>query len=333
MVLGIYLTIFICLISLIAIIFFNNLVINFAYKHNFLIDSPEKKNHSIHTSDIPRSLGISYLFLLPISFFLNGNNYLPLILVSSFFLIFGLFEDNNKSLKPLYRLIEHFVIIFLFLSFNNDFVLTNIQFLRFIDNYLIYIFISSIFIVALINSINFIDGLNGLCIFYILIITSYLCILKFDSLIFFFILLNLVLLKFNFPNARAFIGDSGSYFLGCFIGLYLIYNFNKNDISNSEWFIANLLAFPISDTTSSIIRRLLIKKSAFYPDNLHLHTLLKIFFNSNSKASFCLFVIVILLLIPTFFFKNHADFLMVYFFFQILIFISSQKILQKILFP
>ena len=303
-----------------------------AYKYNFLIDSPEKKNHSIHNSDIPRSLGISYLSLLPLSFFFNGSNYLPLILVSSFFLLLGLFEDNNKSLKPIHRLIGQFIIIFSFLLFNNEYILTNIQFLKFVESYFIYIFITSIFIVALINSINFIDGLNGLCIFYILIVTSYLCILKFDALIFFFIFLNLVLLKFNFPNARAYIGDSGSYFLGCFIGLYLIYNFNINDVSNSEWFIANLLAFPIADTTTSIIRRLLNNKSAFYPDNLHLHTLLKNFFNNNSRASFFLFIIVILLLIPTYFFKNEADFLMAYFFFQILIFISSQRILQKFLF-
>ena len=278
----------------IFIILINLLLIKFANKYHLFIDNPHLKNHSVHINETPRVLGISYLFLFPIILYLKNYDLAYLFLISLILMFLGVLEDIKLSLKPKIRLIFQFMIIFLFLNLNSDFVLKEISFLRLsLDNILLYQIITSLFIVALINSINFIDGLNGLCVSYTIIIFLYLYLLTFNNFVLIFILFNLVILFFNFPNPKSFIGDSGSYFLGTFIGLFLIYNFNSNFLPKSEWFIANLLAYPIADTTTSILRRLIRGKSPFYPDNLHLHSLLNKFTSNNSLSSFLIIVFLV----------------------------------------
>ena len=314
------------------IILINLLLIKYANKYQLFIDNPHIKNHSVHINETPRVLGISYLFLFPIILYLKIYDLLYLFLISIILMFIGVLGDIKLSLKPKIRLILQFILIFLFLNMNSDFVLKEISFLRFSsDNILLYQIITSIFIVALINSINFIDGLNGLCVSYTIIIFLYLYLLTFNNFILIFILFNLVILFFNFPNPKSFIGDSGSYFLGTFIGLFLIYYFNSNFLPKSEWFIANLLAYPIADTTTSILRRLILGKSPFYPDNLHLHSLLNKFTSNNSLSSFFIIVFLVILLLPTYFIKEKSYLLFFYFFFQILVFVLLQNILQKYL--
>ena len=78
------------------------------------------------------------------------------------------------------------------------------------------------------NGTNFIDGLNGLVLSYyliILIIIFYLRLYEFsflsqqDILVMIMILLYLAL--FNFFN-QLYIGDSGSYLIGFFLGYVLL---------------------------------------------------------------------------------------------------------------
>lgn len=314
----------------IFIILFNLALIKFAKKYQLFIDNPLLKNHSVHSANIPRVLGISYLFLFPIILYFKIFDLSYLFFISLILMSLGILEDLKFSLKPKIRLILQFVIIFLFLNLNDNFVLNEISFLSLSsDNFLLHKIITSFFMVALINSINFIDGLNGLCISYTLIIFLYLYFLTSDNFILIFILFNLVILFFNFPNPRSFIGDSGSYFLGTFIGLFLIYYFNSNYLPKSEWFIANLLAYPIADTTTCIFRRLMRGKSPFYPDNLHFHSLLNSLTTNNSLSSFFIIIILIFLLLPTYFIKDSGVLLFWYFFFQILVFMILQYTLQK----
>ncbi|AFS49648.1 glycosyltransferase family 4 [alpha proteobacterium HIMB59] len=316
----------------IFIILINLILINFAKKYQLFIDNPYLKKHSVHSANTPRVLGISYLFLFPIILYFKTFDLSYLFFISLILMSIGIIEDLKFSIKPKIRLILQFVIIFLFLNLNNIFVLKEISFLNLSsDSFLLHKIITSVFIVALINSINFIDGLNGLCLSYTVIIFLYLYFLTSDKFILIFILFNLVILFFNFPNPKSFIGDSGSYFLGTFIGLFLIYYFNLNYLPKSEWFIANLLAYPIADTTTCVLRRLIRGKSPFYPDNLHFHSLLNRLTSNNSLSSFFITTLLIFLLLPTYFIKDSGVLLFWYFFFQILVFILLQHTLQKYL--
>ena len=71
-------------------------------------------------------------------------------------------------------------------------------------------------------------------------------------------------------------GDNGSYILSVFVGIYLIDLANIN-VLISPYFVMNLLWYPAYETLFSIIRKVLTKKSALSPDNLHLHQLVYLY--------------------------------------------------------
>ena len=88
----------------------------------------------------------------------------------------------------------------------------------------------------MINGSNFIDGLNGLLLGYILIVFFYIYKLSLiqttglnDEKIQYFALLFLFLIFLNFNN-KLFLGDNGAYSLSFLLGFFLIkiYNLNNN---------------------------------------------------------------------------------------------------------
>ena len=131
-----------------------------------------------------------------------------------------------------------------------------------------------IWIVGMINSINFIDGLDGLSTGVSLIAAltlgvlslttginqpevALLCALLAGSLAGF--------LPWNFHPARIFIGTAGVYLLGFSLAVLAI-------IGTAKVAVALLvLGVPIIDTFWIIVRRLLAGQSPFTPDRGHLH--------------------------------------------------------------
>jgi UDP-GlcNAc:undecaprenyl-phosphate GlcNAc-1-phosphate transferase len=131
-----------------------------------------------------------------------------------------------------------------------------------------------IWIVGMINSINFIDGLDGLSTGVSLIaaltlgvisltggidqpMVALLCALLAGSLAGF--------LPWNFHPARIFIGTTGVYLLGFSLAVLSI-------IGTAKVAVALLvLGVPIIDTFWIIVRRLLAGQSPFTPDRGHLH--------------------------------------------------------------
>ena len=86
--------------------------------------------------------------------------------------------------------------------------------------------------------------------------------------LFFVLLLNL--------KRNIFIGDFGSLFLGSFIGLILIYNYN-NQLLVTNYPVENIfiiLMVPGIDMFRVFAQRALKKENPFTPDRIHLHYLL-----------------------------------------------------------
>ena len=86
--------------------------------------------------------------------------------------------------------------------------------------------------------------------------------------LFFVLLLNL--------KRNIFIGDSGSLFLGSFIGLILIDNYN-NQLLVTNYPVENIfiiLMLPGIDMLRVFAQRILKKENPFTPDRIHLHYLL-----------------------------------------------------------
>tara|TARA_Y100001968_G_scaffold328718_1_gene376430 strand:+ start:1083 stop:1982 length:900 start_codon:yes stop_codon:yes gene_type:complete len=126
----------------------------------------------------------------------------------------------------------------------------------------LFVLISS---TAVINIVNFMDGLDGLlsgCILVIFIALSF----TYDNNLIPFVGAILAFLSWNWEPSKIFMGDSGSTFLGAFLSGII---FNCNSISEVSYII--LMSSPLLlDGGICIIRRMLNGQNIFKAHNLHL---------------------------------------------------------------
>ena len=157
------------------------------------------------------------------------------------------------------------------------------------------------------------------------------------SLLFFVIFILIIFLIFNFPRAKIFLGDGGSYLLGVFIGISAI----KTSIANptiSPFYFCIILFYLFFEVFFSFFRKIFFaKQSPLLPDKNHLHMLFykyllkknnnKII--SNYKVSIYINLIYLLLIIPGVIFMNNSIFCRFYFFFLLAIYIYFYCLLYK----
>ncbi|MCX5777381.1 MAG: MraY family glycosyltransferase [Candidatus Firestonebacteria bacterium] len=149
--------------------------------------------------------------------------------------------------------------------------------------------ITLIWIVALINSMNFIDGLDGLaggiafigcaaffCISFLKPPSSGLYIA--GKVSFFISIISIVLagstlgfLRFNFNPARVFMGDGGSMFLGLMLASISIIGSYKGLTAITLFTPALILSIPIFDIVFAVYRRWKNHTPLSQADKKHLH--------------------------------------------------------------
>ena len=265
-------------------------VLNFLFtKINFIKSDTGLKHQLYVNRSVPLSGGI--FLLVPFVMLLYKGYIYPLLTFISL-LILGFLSDFNLLSKAKSRFILQFIIIASFvLFFRLEVFPTRIDI---IDNLFQGTYVSFFFsvfcLMILINGSNFIDGLNGLFLGYILLIFFILyktnlfefLNINYDQL-YFIIGLLIFLIILNYFN-YLFMGDSGAYSLSFITGFFLIkiYNFYP---SISPYFIILLLWYPCLENLFSIIRKLKIKKNPLNPDNEHLHHLLFTFLKGKFKFS------------------------------------------------
>jgi UDP-GlcNAc:undecaprenyl-phosphate/decaprenyl-phosphate GlcNAc-1-phosphate transferase len=136
-------------------------------------------------------------------------------------------------------------------------------------------------IMGVINALNMIDGLDGLLATNSMVIFGALGFLSYlngnyPTLMLTILICGslLVFLYYNWSPAKIFMGDAGSLFLG-FLAACISIKITQGEHSVIPP-IASLcvLALPIIDTVSVMLRRLFKKKSPFYPDKTHIHHIL-----------------------------------------------------------
>jgi UDP-GlcNAc:undecaprenyl-phosphate GlcNAc-1-phosphate transferase len=140
-----------------------------------------------------------------------------------------------------------------------------------------------LFIVTLINAFNLTDGIDGLAGGLALLSLCAMAIIGLDTDVFALVLLLIAVvgafLLFNFPlqfihPVRTFMGDAGSTFLGLSIAAIGIWLSQGATPRISPVVGLWLVAVPVFDLFSTIIRRVLEGKSPFAPDHGHLHHVL-----------------------------------------------------------
>jgi len=140
----------------------------------------------------------------------------------------------------------------------------------------------SVFAVAgVANSINIIDGFNGLasmCCVLILLCLAYVGFQVDDQLVAWLALAGVgALLGFfvwNFPAGLIFLGDGGAYFMGFYLAEVAILLLHRNP-TVSPMFPLLLCIYPVFETLFSIYRRRFLRAMPpSMPDGIHLHSLI-----------------------------------------------------------
>ena len=276
-------------LSVFALItFFIFLIINkysHKIKNGILFDQDFLKPQAFHQSPVSRSGGmagvISFNIFLVFYYLIYSKILFEYFFICNLMFLIGFFDDLKIKISPSRRLILMIIFLFLCIRFIPIEILNvDIPFLTTLLNNNTF---SSLFVLLcflfVINGANLIDGFNGLLAINLIIINSILAYInladginEFSVLIIGQIIILFSFLLFNFPSAKIFLGDSGSYFLGSLVALNVIITNNLNP-DYSSFFFCTLLFYLFFEVFFSFFRKIAQKKSPIYPDDKHLHML------------------------------------------------------------
>lgn len=102
-------------------------------------------------------------------------------------------------------------------------------------------------------------------------------------------------LYFNFPPAKIFLGDGGSYLIGFFIASVSLFTSNKGTVVASLLVVIVALGVPILDTLFTIIRRAVRGVPIFRADAEHIHHRLITLGFSKTRALVAIYSICLVL--------------------------------------
>jgi UDP-GlcNAc:undecaprenyl-phosphate GlcNAc-1-phosphate transferase len=299
-------------LSILFIIYFIDKYRKEIGKKTKLIDKPDK-NRKLHSRPTPLLGGImvfsSFVLMnLYLIFFQDFNSsFLIIFLSCTCCLVLGLIDDIKKISYGSKFLI--LIIIFLFSSLDTNLQINKIYFStiekEFYLNYLSIPF-TILCLLLLTNSLNLIDGIDGLCILISIIFIMWLInAFKNTEGLYIIIIISLIYILYLNLKKNIFLGDSGSLFLGCFIGLNIILNYNL-EISTTRYSVEKIfvvLMLPGLDMLRVFLIRIIKKKNPFSPDRSHLHHLL-VAQGLNRENILTLFFLLILIPILISFFTN-----------------------------
>lgn len=247
--------------------------------HVGALDYPNERK--VHKKPMPVMGGLMiYLgFLFGYMLFAPQSTQMLAILIASFIVVITGILDVIKPLRAREKLVGQ-VVAALIIVFYGKILLNDISFFGYYFDFgwLAYP-ITIVFIVAVMNCINLIDGLDGLAdgismIFFITIGVLAFIMHNLGSLeiTIAFIMIGACLgfLIFNFNPAKIFMGEIGSMFLGFMIAIVCLLGFKAVTLTSLVVPML-ILAIPILDTLFAILRRIIHHKPIYEADRQHLH--------------------------------------------------------------
>jgi UDP-GlcNAc:undecaprenyl-phosphate GlcNAc-1-phosphate transferase len=326
----------ILIIFSLLIIYFVNKYRKEISKRTKLIDKPDKIR-KLHKKQTPLLGGVmvfsTFLLINLYLIFLKDLKSSSLIIFVSCFgcLILGLVDDLKRIAYKYKFLILTF--IFFFSSLDPNLQINKIYFSTFDKEFYLNnlnIPFTILCLLLLTNSINLIDGIDGLCVLISIIFIIWL-INSFQNTepLYAVVVTSLIYILYLNLKKNIFIGDSGSLFLGCLIGLNIIFYYNL-EVSKVNFPIENIfiaLMLPGLDMLRVFIIRVVNKKNPFSPDRIHLHHLL-INHGLNNINILIIFTLLILSPILINFYTNLKSIYIILFYilFYIILILKLKKI-------
>ncbi len=241
-----------------------------------------KDSRRMHSKVMPRFGGMAIVLgsVISMMFFLSFDDRIPKIILGGI-IIYGIgIADDLFDLPAKAKFIGQFLVAVMIYGMNiritfitNFFGEGNSQLGAFLC-----FFITVFWIVGITNTVNLIDGLDGLaagtsaiasfCIAYVAyihgtyLVAGTMLALAGASLGF---------LPFNFYPSKIFMGDGGSLYLGYMLGTLSILGTVKSATLVAVIIPVLVLGVPIFDTMFAILRRFINKRPIMEADKGHLH--------------------------------------------------------------
>lgn len=219
---------------------------------------------------------ISMFFMLPIPF----EQVFPIFIGGTLIIVTGIVDDI-KELSPKMKLlgiVAAALVIYFYAGIRMDMITLPI-----IGSFNLGIFsfpVTIIWILAITNAVNLIDGLDGLATGVSIIALTTMGIIGYFFLtvasinvpimIFALVAALIGFLPYNFYPAKIFLGDTGALFLGFMISVMSLQGL-KNVTFLSVIIPVVILGVPITDTIYAMLRRYLNNRPISSADKMHLH--------------------------------------------------------------
>ena len=254
--------------------------------HCHFTADPHEGIQKFHTDVTPRVGGIAIFlgatlgwYVAPPNFF--GGLFWTLIVASIPAFFVGLLEDITKRVSALTRLLATMSCSILGYALTNFSISdVNVDVLDWLLQFMLVSLIFTAFAVAgVANSMNIIDGFNGLSTgttliicgaFYVISIQvgdiqlAHVCALIFSTVLGLFLV--------NWPWGRIFLGDGGAYFVG-FVIAWIAVILTERHPEISAWAPLLSCGYPVIEVFMSMLRRYRRGLKIGSPDRLHLHSL------------------------------------------------------------
>lgn len=233
-----------------------------------MLDLPNDR--SSHTRPTPKGAGLGIIVFLLVFIGLNwmslGEEGRIVCLGSLFLGLIGV-ADDIVTLSAIRKLILQVVVVAISVA-----VIPTLSLGSSIGGEILLRLAFFLWLMWCINFFNFMDGINGIAIIQALccIFGYYLLVqdLIHSSFLLFLGLLLLTILPLNFPNARIFLGDSGSLALGYLVGALPLL---IHDGEGLEWVsVAIFMVLPFFlDATITLVRRAVARENVFAAHRTH----------------------------------------------------------------
>lgn len=273
------------------------------------MDAPDARK--VHKGPMPRIGGLAIYcgFMVSVLLMLNfgelapeiANGVIGLLLGGTLIVLIGLIDDY-KNLPAKVKLLGQIVAACVVVYFD-----VRIDFIT--DPFGDYLYLEYLaapatvfWIVGLTNTVNLIDGLDGLAAGVSTIASITIMLVALQENVTLVALFTAALagaaigfLRYNFNPARIFMGDTGSMFLGFILAGVSVIGAVKSTATIALIVPILALGLPIMDTTFAIIRRYRGGVPIFKPDKGHLHHRLLDLGFSQKQAVLLMYVISALL--------------------------------------
>lgn len=328
---------FIFFAGLVITLFLTPPLITFLKKSD-IVDKPGARR--VNTKVVPRMGGIvifTSVMILIFSFYQDINSIRLLFVGALIILLCGTLDDIiglTALVKLAFQILSSVLVVTYLSGFVNEISIFGLYIPQPFDLILL-----GFFIVGVINSINLLDGLDGLASgFSLLIFVVFFLVAIYSNNELVLIITSsmsgsiLGFLKYNAYPAKIFLGDTGSLILGFFIMVVaLLISVDHYGAHLDLTYATIVLGVPIIDTLKVMTLRILRRESPFNPDKTHLH---HIILESNIQHKFSVFIVhsftVIFIILSLAYYKGYEYWSTFLFFVVALFLVFSKLIFSKV---